>query len=153
MPPSPHTNWTRLVLHPVLSGHVSSFPPMTNAFPRMQMFEKALEHAGVQPNVTSPGGAASAIASSPPTQQAPPAPTGTGEGEIDVAAFMGISTGADGAAPAAAALPAAIKGGVPRIVMLTRAPLPGMQVRCARAPEPQRRRAACSLAHADANLA
>ena len=26
-PPSPCTNWTRLVLPPVLSGHVSSFPP------------------------------------------------------------------------------------------------------------------------------
>jgi hypothetical protein len=27
-PPSPRTNWTRLVLPPVLSGHVSSFPPL-----------------------------------------------------------------------------------------------------------------------------
>ena len=26
-PPSPCTNWTRIVLPPVLSGHVSSFPP------------------------------------------------------------------------------------------------------------------------------
>ena len=26
-PPSPRTNWTRLVPSPVLSGHVSSFPP------------------------------------------------------------------------------------------------------------------------------
>ena len=26
-PPSPCSNWTRLVLPPVLSGHVSSFPP------------------------------------------------------------------------------------------------------------------------------
>jgi hypothetical protein len=26
-PPSPCANWTRLVLPPVLSGHVSSFPP------------------------------------------------------------------------------------------------------------------------------
>ena len=26
-PPSPRSNWTRLVLPPVLSGHVSSFTP------------------------------------------------------------------------------------------------------------------------------
>jgi hypothetical protein len=33
-PPSPCTNWTRLVLPPVLSGHAASFPPCRSSRPK-----------------------------------------------------------------------------------------------------------------------
>jgi len=56
-PPSPCTNWTRLVLPPVLSGHVSSFPPYAARSPRRARAAKTPRAVGARAEAEAGAGA------------------------------------------------------------------------------------------------